>query len=308
MVESISAISVSRTVRSWLDKEKVTGKVLASYGRAANLLIGPEGRRPCGQIVTLAAKGIGNGPQNIVLDRQSFSGLDFQPEQPVNGSGEQLVVGSTEIHLEGAATWNPHPNWDYLRSKRDMLARLPEIPNLVQSIPQGSLFGLVCDSSGKRTAPAAVETQNQPVWKAFRGTAKRGIELIEQGWESSLDELEKGAATLAGLGTGLTPAGDDFLVGLMLYTWLAHPTPGPVCRAIFEAAANRTTMLSRSFLSSASAGDCAEPWHDLFQALDSGSDVSLGSAVNRIASTGGTSGGDALAGFLWMGLKTFGVK
>ena len=79
---------------------------------------------------------------------------------------------------------------------------------------------------------------------ALLATAREAAEALLAGWEGDATRLQAGAAQLAGLGGGLTPAGDDFLTGAMLWGWLAHPDPGFLCRLLVEAAAHCTTILA----------------------------------------------------------------
>jgi hypothetical protein len=122
--------------------------------------------------------------------------------------------------------------------------------------------------------------------------------------ETNLTDLGKPvtelAAQLAGLGSGLTPAGDDFLMGVMLRAWLTHPEPEPFCQQIVEIAVPRTTTLSAALLRAASRGECSAAWHTLLTALESGAQPQLEKAVQAILSHGHTSGADILAGFLWL--------
>lgn len=104
---------------------------------------------------------------------------------------------------------------------------------------------------------------------------------------------------LLGLGPGLTPAGDDVLVGRLL-AWQAGLLPGldaTAIRALLSAAENRTTRLSSAFLEAAAAGECGAAWQDLWPtrwpALGSRRD-----AIRVILRTGQTSGAAALWGFL----------
>jgi hypothetical protein len=90
----------------------------------------------------------------------------------------------------------------------------------------------------------------------------------------------------------------------MLWAWLAHPDPQGLCRRLLEASAARTVMLSAAFLRSAAAGECSAAWHDLLAALDGGSERQLAAAVKGVLSFGHTSGADAMAGFMWMGLAS----
>jgi hypothetical protein len=102
----------------------------------------------------------------------------------------------------------------------------------------------------------------------------------------------------------LTPAGDDFLAGVMLWAWLAHPSPHRVCQILLEEAVPRTTVLSAALLSAAAVGECSAPWHRLLQALPAGDEHGITKAAHHVLSFGNTSGADSLAGFLWIARAT----
>jgi hypothetical protein len=103
------------------------------------------------------------------------------------------------------------------------------------------------------------------------------------------------ACRLLGLGPGLTPAGDDGLVGWLAGLW----TAGARARALLEttrpgllaAARDRTGGLSRAFLAAAAAGVASEP----VRAFVATPDAAHRSALLAL---GATSGGDLLAGYL----------
>jgi hypothetical protein len=134
--------------------------------------------------------------------------------------------------------------------------------------------------------------------------ARRGAEVLRAGWDGDGERLQEGVTGLAGLGGGLTPAGDDFLSGAMLWAWLAYPTPASLGRAIVETAAPRTTTLSAALLRAAAQGECSAPWHALLAALgaeaDTGQEARIAAATGEILAHGATSGADTLAGFLYM--------
>ena len=62
-------------------------------------------------------------------------------------------------------------------------------------------------------------------------------------------------------------------------------------------------MLSRAFLRSAVAGEFSAAWHSLLEALSTGSRQRLEVATQEVLAYGHSSGADALAGFIWMGLR-----
>ena len=106
-----------------------------------------------------------------------------------------------------------------------------------------------------------------------------------------------GALGLLGLGEGLTPAGDDFLVGTLAVlhrfapSWLReHPA---IAAAVGTRAASATTIVAREFVTHALAGHFAESLIDLLTAEAA---EAAGRAVARVLGTGATSGADTLIG------------
>ena len=114
--------------------------------------------------------------------------------------------------------------------------------------------------------------------------------LLQAGWQGDEDQLGAGAARLAGLGSGLTPSGDDFLTGVMTWAWLDHPDPPALCHSLLDASALRTTTLSAALLGAAARGECSAAWQVLLAALAQGSDSDLDAAVRDVLSVGATSG------------------
>jgi hypothetical protein len=112
--------------------------------------------------------------------------------------------------------------------------------------------------------------------------------------------LQTAAGRLAGLGPGLTPAGDDFLVGAMhgLYSTMDSLNALALSLNIADAAIPRTNSLSAAWLEAAARGEAGEPWHELLTAVQDQNERALEAAVLRILPTGHTSGADALGGFL----------
>jgi len=101
-------------------------------------------------------------------------------------------------------------------------------------------------------------------------------------------QVRAGAAALAGRGIGLTPAGDDVLLGVLFGLWVWQPRPEWL-EVIVQTAVPRTTTLSAAFLRAAAAGEAIRPWHDLVNGA--------AGAIDRILAVGHTSGADAWAGF-----------
>lgn len=103
------------------------------------------------------------------------------------------------------------------------------------------------------------------------------------------------ARSLLGLGPGLTPAGDDCLVGWLAGAWTAGADGRGLVEAVrldlVAAAAERTGPLSRAFLVAAVAGEAAEPLREFVLAPDD-------ARLTGLLALGATSGADLLAGYL----------
>jgi hypothetical protein len=265
---------------------------LAAFESACDLVISDgQGRGP---VIALVTPAIGDGPLNIVLDEGRWDFRTIEPGTRARRDGEQLQVGSLVVDLGQAEVWEPRPDWPALHTGRaDIKAQLPALRALsLEHARAGSLLALL-DEGWRENPPR----------EAILAAARSAVDALEAGWAGDASRLREGTAQLAGLGGGLTPGGDDYLCGAMLWAWLAHPEPDSLCQTIVESAAPRTTTLSAAFLRAAAQGECSAAWHGLLEALAQGDDVGVTRAAQDVLAHGATSGADALAGFLWAGTR-----
>jgi hypothetical protein len=286
------ARSVSRPLRERLGRAPLAARVLAVFDRACDLVT------PAGEVVALVTPDVGNGPLNVVVQAEAGCFAETLPGMHARLDREQLEIGGLLVVLGAARTWEPRPDWDALRTRSDVIAgRLPALSALaLRDAAADSLMMLLQDPC----APVGGFSRE------VRAAARDGSAPLRAGWPGDKERAREGAVALAGLGGGLTPAGDDFLAGAMLWTWLAHPMPHSFCRMLAEASAPHTTILSAAFLRAAARGQCSAPWHHLLQALAQGAEQQqdtsrLEPAVREVLAHGATSGADALAGFLSLG-------
>ncbi len=285
----VRACSISRAVQDALSSVPEGGDVLSTFLHACVIRMGP------GKLVAVVAPELDNGPINIVLESIPDPCTDLQPGTPVRLEYGRLQLAGLTVSLASARTWEPCPDWAGLRPRAQaLLGRLGQLlVGLRDRVPDGSLLALVEGSAqaGSTRVSGGLER------------AREAAEALWVGWRGDEEQSRTGAAQLAGLGEGLTPAGDDFLSGVMLCAWLAHPDPARYCQTLLEASSDRTTMLSAAFLRSAASGECSAAWHRLLGAMKAGSDELLDRAAHGVLSFGHTSGADALAGFAWIGLR-----
>ncbi len=287
-----------------LEKEGFAGSVLSVFAGACNLVSDQ------GEVVTLVSQRVGNGPLNIVLEGDGFLSRGLEAGLPVEGDGGSIRVGEAlhnepyRVSLAGAEVWEPWLEWEGLDADRpglkanlavlhDHLIAQAPAESLVLLLVPGPVGGCSLESTYRKAARRAIEG----LLAALRMGDRQGIAAS--------------AAALAGLGPGLTPAGDDFLLGLMagLRTWPQFLegrglSVEEACQAIYGAAAGRTNLLSMALLRSAREGLFGETWHGLLAALRQGEADEVRGATDRVLGFGGTSGADALSGFLAVSKKS----
>ncbi len=120
------------------------------------------------------------------------------------------------------------------------------------------------------------------------------------------DRTTEAAATaegLLGLGPGLTPAGDDFVGGVLFARDRMDGPGGTAWRQasarLIARARQRTNRISLALLGDLAEGHGHEPLHDLAETLERGGGVSdVLDPVRSLVRLGHSSGWDLLAGFL----------
>jgi len=279
------ARSVSRQVKEWLGRGLSAGRVLGVYARACNLIT------ERGDVIGVVSPEIGNGPLNIVLRNWPPSLSETHKAGRVLLKPNRLVLNGLEIDVDATDTWEPCPDWETLRGRWAVIeSSLPSLEALCLDYDLDNVLLPLLGASPPVQGLAAILTQQFD---------KAAGQLLD-GWRGDGDALGESGAALAGLGDGLTPAGDDFLVGAMLWSWLAHPAPERFCSTLVAAAAPRTTTLSAAFLRAAARGQCSAAWHGLLAALAEGRSAEIASAAQAVLRHGASSGLDALIGFLYL--------
>ncbi|MFS6803799.1 DUF2877 domain-containing protein, partial [Edwardsiella tarda] len=123
------------------------------------------------------------------------------------------------------------------------------------------------------------------------------------------ERLERQVPCLIGYGKGLTPDGDDYLLGYLaaLTWWPLSPTLAAHrerLRGIIQAHLTLTTDISAHYLSRALQGHFSQPiYHLLSQLSTNTAPAALHAAAERVMRFGATSGVDCLAGLLH-GMRT----
>ena len=277
------ASRIAPRVRAWLDRFATNqppgvssspgGFILHLFPHACNLV------NEQGAVLSLVTSDIGPNPLAIVLPPLHFPDfitMDSTPSLalPLSGGGNlalvRVVVGKLTIDLTTAVLWQPVPAW---HNRLDL--------ELIHTI-----------------------VTNHP---DFQPAVPLGLANQMQQALHNHDEalIAQTARQLAGLGPGLTPAGDDFLVGVLYsvfsnqYSVFSIQSEPPLitdyCSLITSSSTPHTTTLSANLLEAAGRGEASEAWHELLRAQEK---MTVYSAISHILYTGHSSGSDALLGFL----------
>jgi hypothetical protein len=234
-------------------------QILHVFDHACNLI---NERREVLSVVTLQ---IGDGPFSLVVHEGICFSKYLSLESTVSTSPTRLDLGDLIVDSTNAKIWNPYPDWERLHTgKADIGYQLMQLQ--------------IADSS----------PSNPPISNFSSALAAADL-------ASSLTAAQK----LAGLGIGLTPAGDDYLMGAMYAAWIIHPqeVASTLTQEIANTSAPLTTSLSAAWLRSAGRGEAGILWHRFFDALVS-TDIARSQRIKKdILAVGETSGADALAGF-----------
>ncbi len=285
---ALRGVALAPAAAHWLATTR-TARVLNVFDRACNLLNQDEA------VLALVTTERGLTPFALVVggdERAPFRGLPVDSPVRVDVGQQRLTLGPLAIDYARAVLWEARPSWLAIArlyaTEPAALARLAALADEVGLA--GSLLDLYRPAAG-----------GSALAQALMVMARQGaVALVNGVVAGDVERSATGARALAGLGGGLTPAGDDFIVGVFLAAWAGLYGAGAQLLAprLAEAAAPRTTTLSAAYLRAAARGECLAHWHALFEAQVRGDSAAARAALMALVSIGHTSGADALAGFL----------
>ncbi len=268
------ALSFS-THLSWiLSASTIRARVLSVHARACNLITGDE------RLVALAHPSLGNGPFHILVDLPIPFFEYLSPGQPAHIATGIVHVGNLHVDLRAAHEWAPQIDW-------------PDPPDTTTKRGLVSLLEDTLSHQGQEMDPAAAAAR-----ATILPTLSGITEAIARGENA---RVFRGLSKIIGLGPGLTPAGDDAVLGVLAGLWIWGSTGlsvAEVAQLVDEIARERTHLLSREWLHHAGQGAFAEPWHRLVQAIARAEEDRIRQALRKILHTGASSGEYALRGLL----------
>jgi hypothetical protein len=179
----------------------------------------------------------------------------------------------------------------------------PALTPLVLASRAHELAAWLClHAPGRGLAPLLLALEHGPVDLSATNTAAYTAlaPLCAARQAFTVSTLLTLVQALVGLGEGLTPSGDDFLVGLLVVLHVTGSLPGSVGASVHEQFCRcvrlGTTQLSGEFLRCAFVGHFAEPLVMLVRALCTPAPDAWLAHAAALAAVGHSSGVDAMVG------------
>lgn len=254
-----------------------------------------------GMLACIGDAGLCPGPLNIITS-VSAAGESVADGLHVNDSvsAERGVIragGSSWFETSGADTWRPEPvpvTWR-LESLNDGLSYLQR--HASERAPADGLGRLIREQVPSDETSLVIDAARGPLSRL-----DQWLYPVLRGDSSAAHAEPRAIESLLGLGLGLTPSGDDFLVGTMvaLHAIGRAEIADAIGDIVHRLGPASTTVISRAHLDAARRGQASAPIHSVVSALLLGDGPALERAISEVDGLGHTSGWDTLAGVGWV--------
>lgn len=291
--QGLQAMAISAAVWDLAVRDSWVGHVHSVFDRAANVVVD-------GALLTIVAEGAGAPPNGIVLETSaSLRHLDLAAGLPV-----RVVAGHWQFSTTGSLDTTRARSWSPWLLRRAVpgpgvvagnLAAL-RAAIIAQAGPERLRHGfgpLILWRSHDLVASTAI-SQETTLARRAAGAVSRASGALVAGDVARAAEAARG---LVGLGPGLTPSGDDFIVGLTAALFaLGHESAREFAAECAAAAQEGSTAVSRAYLSWAARGAFAQVVHELIDGLLGERPLAVGVQARSLLGWGATSGMDLFAG------------
>jgi hypothetical protein len=269
-----------------LNAKLFNGRVHSVFKRVVNL------ECASGELFTLASRELDNAPNTAILDVADFRAASIAVGSPFFAVDAELHLGcGVEVHWASSSMWH---------------ASLPRYTGVNGALPTHlsyarKFLAQYAWSAAHEAAAAHNIADNAFAIKVKSALEQRStllLDALEHGWHAT---ARRHAISLIGLGPGLTPAGDDFLVGLFAVLNLADSP----CRGwlgggkhVLGSAEESTNSISLAALIASANGRVRETITALIESLMYRDPAMLGERLSKVLDIGALSGAYLVAGTL----------
>lgn len=279
----------AQTLGCRVPRTRREGRVEAVFERACNVaLVG-------GGMITLLAQNCANNPHGVRLSCSPRLDRILPSETPVWMSRDRIVFGDTlVVTIDQAPTWTPRLQAGMLDWQAGHGDNVLLLERLLRKRVARTGSDFLAAALGVQPAATALAAR---VAQVLTGLS-HGVHAMDA--DASLEAI----ARFVGLGPGLTPAGDDFIVGWLAGVALAARTRAQldflhnVCAGL-GAMRGATTSFSWQHLDDARALLFSERLSELGVAIVTlAPEPVLADRVDAQLAVGASSGADAAAGLI----------
>ncbi|CAG9424778.1 DUF2877 domain-containing protein [Providencia alcalifaciens] len=267
-----------------LHQPLLTGNVEQVFNKAINFSIN-------NQLYTLLSSQTDNGPNSCRIINKDFLPLNIM-------AGDSVCILNNEIHIgEKYAVsfllckkWIP-PTVYFINDKLTeekyryfLQSKINEIDSILNDKTH-SLFNY--------------QGENYFYLESSKKLNELRSSLIKLFFNKRHQALINIVSQFVGLGIGLTPSGDDYLVGLMAFLLLKHHPANSFYQSFYQGISQskaNTTPISAITLEKALNQEYRENMHQLIQCLVDGRETNIYPQILEILNIGSSSGCDMLFG------------
>lgn len=267
-----------------ITRSKLNGFIHSTFKHTLNIQCLEDG-----ELYTIACKEIDNGPNTLIVDAASIKEWNVQVNDKVCTGNNHISLGNKlTITIERANCWEgilpTYPTDIFVLKK-----------NVEQMKRHIETYGTGGGIKSKSFCESPFELEMSKMLHERTNLVLNGL-LNKQ-----IQRALKHAVSLIGLGPGLTPSGDDFLVGLFTTfhlngSYLSQHKE--FCKEIEKVAKTATNDISYMALKKASDGKVRESIITLIEVLLTGEKEELILSLNNVLNIGSSSGTDIALGIL----------
>jgi hypothetical protein len=280
----IQAISGELDMIERLQRSEFSGYVHSVFDKTINVMCLENG-----ELYTLACNRVDNAPNTLVIDVNSFGELGINMNGSVQVAHNRIDIGSKlVIAMDHAKMWE---------------SIVPSYPTAVELLKINvAKMNRHMDMHGTRGGMKKPLPSHRMFEEAVSSMLlERSEMLLTALLRHEMSTAFDMAVRLVGLGPGLTPSGDDFLVGL----FTIFNMPNSPCSEwtdfsarVVQEAQGLTNEISYMAMKKASLGRVRESILKLLHALIAGSQEELLLALDRVLNIGSSSGTDIATGLV----------
>lgn len=267
-----------------IKSSEFTGYVHSIFNRTVNIQSLENG-----ELYTVACQEIDNGPNTLVIQVDCFNSINL-------AINDHVYVGKNVLHIANklAMTVENAELWESM---------LPKYPQNVETLNRN--LTRMRDYIDNHGIGGGMKKSNHPNTafeiELLRMLEERTGSLLTELFNNRMSESIEKASKLIGLGPGLTPSGDDFLVGLFAVLNIQksprHPLKG-FCKEVVKLAKPLTNDISYMAMHKASIGKVRESIISLINSILYGTEEDLILSLNKVLKIGSSSGTDIALGIV----------